>query len=304
MSAKPSDLWILRGWWTGGESEWQPGDGGTSPAAAAWGMVASFRTERSGPWSLDVNTTEFFEPDGRKKGFGSSAAATLLYTAGLAALFRCREEGDFDLLQTAIDAHRFVQKGVGSGYDVAASFHGGAGLFTGGERPGWTLSTWPGNIEGGILSGPKEVATTGAVETYRRWRASHPGESGLYRRENDTGVRGLVNAAADGDPEGFLREYRHLRDAGVALGAAIGVDARPRFPSNWPVEMQYDTPGITFVVKSLGAGNETLLLLYRAGEPMGYEREILIRSSTRGALRPLSVDPRGLEGWPDGTASG
>src|SRR4030042_1902847 len=39
------------------------------------------------------------------------------------------------VLEAALAAHRRAQGGRGSGYDVLASFHGGAGLFAGGGRP-------------------------------------------------------------------------------------------------------------------------------------------------------------------------
>lgn len=68
--------------------------------------------------SIELDTQSFFDRDsGKKIGVGSSAALTV---ALVAALSRSR-----DVLGGALRAHKILQRGVGSGVDVATSVSGG-----------------------------------------------------------------------------------------------------------------------------------------------------------------------------------
>ena len=81
---------------------------------------------------IHIDSSAFYYPDGRKKGYGSSAAVTI----GLACALL--EPADKEaLLAQSLKLHRGFQGGKGSGYDIYASCNGGAGLFKGGEVPTW-----------------------------------------------------------------------------------------------------------------------------------------------------------------------
>jgi phosphomevalonate kinase len=69
--------------------------------------------------ALEIDTSGFFDPNGRKLGLGSSAAASVV-AAGLAA-------GDLGApaLDLALASHREAGGPLGSGVDVAASHRGG-----------------------------------------------------------------------------------------------------------------------------------------------------------------------------------
>ena len=82
---------------------------------------------------LIIDSSAFVSESGRKRGFGSSAAATVALCAAVCELAGIRDDATrFDL---ALRAHRHAQGGRGSGYDVAVSYFGGLGLFRGGEQP-------------------------------------------------------------------------------------------------------------------------------------------------------------------------
>ncbi len=123
------------------------------------------------PLEIEIDTREFFD-GGRKRGMGSSAAATLLL-AGLimAAVYEPHELSRDSIAKAAVDAHRAAQGTRGSGYDVLTSCYGSTGLFTGGAHPRWRalppehpvnqtrLFTFP---------GPRQVDSKEAVRRYHK----------------------------------------------------------------------------------------------------------------------------------------
>jgi len=72
------------------------------------------------PVYIETDTSALHE-DGIKMGFGSSAALTVAASAALS--------GEKPELGTLIEIHRAAQDGRGSGFDVAASLHGGVLMF-------------------------------------------------------------------------------------------------------------------------------------------------------------------------------
>ncbi len=79
---------------------------------------------------LKIDTGHLFH-DGRKLGLGSSAAACV---AAIALLGRASDSND-QIFKRALDAHRHLQSGLGSGFDVAASTYGGALIYRQGAQP-------------------------------------------------------------------------------------------------------------------------------------------------------------------------
>lgn len=113
-----------------GQPVWlnDPGDSGAVLTAILEVLAEQYQL-RTGqqPWSIELCSREFFTqlPDSSlpKLGIGSSAAISV---ALLAALQSCLgKEPDFAL---GIAAHRKLQKGAGSGIDIATSWYGGVVL--------------------------------------------------------------------------------------------------------------------------------------------------------------------------------
>jgi phosphomevalonate kinase len=111
------------------------------PDAASFALVeAVWNAFDCAAWpalSLSIDTREFCNPvDGKKFGFGSSAAVTVALTAALQR-FRSvtapidqppldqASQPQTQLDQIAIDSHRRFQHGRGSGVDIATSLKGG-----------------------------------------------------------------------------------------------------------------------------------------------------------------------------------
>ncbi len=97
-------------------------DAPRSPVVEAVFRRAAARGALAHP-GVSIDTSRFRTSvpgsDGRKLGFGSSAAAAVV----AAAIATGR--GDEECLELAIEGHRDAAGGVGSGVDVAASFTGG-----------------------------------------------------------------------------------------------------------------------------------------------------------------------------------
>ncbi len=87
-------------------------------------VIAASGLESGSRLSLELDTQDFIEA-GTKIGIGSSAALTVALLAAL--------RNSTDVLDVACDAHRRLQKGVGSGIDIATAVHGGLIEFRGGE---------------------------------------------------------------------------------------------------------------------------------------------------------------------------
>lgn len=112
----------------GGEIEWLQG---ASEFGLVEAVMRSTGVAPEGMLSIELNTQDFIE-GGTKIGIGSSAALTV---ALLAALRNTR-----DVFDDALEAHRSLQQGVGSGVDIATAVHGGLIEFNGSEV---TRLEWP-----------------------------------------------------------------------------------------------------------------------------------------------------------------
>lgn len=251
----PSDRWEISGRWVGGGESWTP-DSGVPPTFAgqvfleALGQLESRGGERDRKWSrrtpsarIEIDSTPFFDPQGRKLGYGSSAALAAGITAALTRLGD--READAEAHQAAVAAHRKAQGGAGSGYDVTVSWFGGLGLFRGGVRPGWEPAD-PSQLPPlALFSGPEAVRTVGSIARYRAWKASDPAAARDFLDASNAAVRAFASARG---PAAVREAWGQTKALGLDLGFRVGSDASLDVPRGLD-------PG-TFV-KALGAGNET-----------------------------------------------
>jgi len=250
----PGSEWELLGRWPGTQERWRPGEGATFAGSlflAANDLLTSRGDERQRKFShsipsarIELDSSAFFDRQGRKRGFGSSAAVAVAITCALAHL-QDRDAGTTHL--AAVAAHRLAQGGAGSGYDVTASFFGGLGLFTGGEFPAWQPLKAENLPWMATFAGPQVVKTTRSIDLYRSWQALKPGEAGEFLEHSNEAVRALSRSAGWDSLRSAWSECRQL---GWNLGDAVGSPARVVVPQIFP------TPEQVFY-KSLGAGNET-----------------------------------------------
>jgi len=250
----PAGDWQLVGRWTGGGEQWDP-ESGVPPTFAgsvflkALELLEGRGDERGRRWSripaarIEIDSTAFFDAQGRKLGYGSSAALAAGITAALVRL--ADREPDAQAHQAAVAAHRFAQGGAGSGYDVTVSWFGGFGLFRGGAEPRWE----PGSLETlpplALFPGPEAVRTVGSIDRYRAWKAEDTGRAHDFLEASNAAVRALVRA----------RDRSALRDA-WDQARLLGLDLGDRIGSLATLDDPDGLPESTFV-KALGAGNET-----------------------------------------------
>lgn len=289
-SASPSDSWSV-GATMGGEAlSWSPppaddGAGAADAARAAAGLpvaAAVFaqaeRLWREGglearPLRIELDSSAFFGPGGRKAGYGSSAASAvaLALILGRAAGLGGHALKSF-ALEAALLGHRGAQGGRGSGYDVYASANGGLGLFMGGARPTWQPLPGLRPPPAFLFPGPAPVASADAASRFGAW-LKRGGDGALTElRKGDEAVAALAGAAT---PRDFAVRLRVARGLGSALGAAIGVPA----DLNPPFGLE------TALVKASGAGDELGMAFFEGGDAEAAER--FIKAGRRLGLREL-----------------
>ncbi len=240
ITAEAASTWSIEGRWGGGTELWQQGAEPTFATQLLFQVLDLLG--KAAPARFVLDSTAFF--DGRRKlGFGSSAALAAGLTAAVARLLG-NDTLTAELAQTAVAAHRHVQGGKGSGYDVLASWYGGFGLFTGGVRPSWQPLD-PSRLPYlAVFAGPSAVRTTGGIALYERWKASRAEGPGWFIAESNSDVDELALASG----EGWLFAAEKARDLGVIMGRAIGCPAEiPR-----PADLADDV-----FIKAVGAGSET-----------------------------------------------
>ena len=159
---------------------------------------------------------------GRTPGLGSSAAVAAALTCALLAGPRGAPPLE-TVFRTALRAHRAAQGGRGSGYDVAASTYGGAGLFHGGEEPRFerlpAAATVPADLF--LIFGDRPLATPPAIARYLAWARERPADCSRHRRVSDAIVRHALRTG------GWAEAVRAGRRVTRWLGEAIGVPVEP-----------------------------------------------------------------------------
>jgi phosphomevalonate kinase len=241
--ASPGETLVVEGSWPGGSLLWSESAPEASPLVTA--VVRACRSAlpeaASGggcgvgpggagggpPWvggRVSIDSSAFFAAGGRKSGYGSSAAvavglaAVLLRRSGLtgAALQR-------GVLRAALEGHRAAQGGVGSGYDVLASLHGGLGLFRGGREPSWRPVRLPWLPPLSLFRGEHSVATPGAVGRYLAWKEQDPAGARRFLERSNQSVLRFLQAGSWAEAS---VQFRRLRDLGIEVGERIGAEAR------------------------------------------------------------------------------
>lgn len=210
--------------------------------------------------------------DGRKIGLGSSAAVAVAVSYALLARGEATPSLDM-VFRTALSAHRAVQGGRGSGYDVAASTFGGVGLFRGGPKPRYEmLSAGPNKLL--LILGERSLDTTLAIGCYAAWARRRPDDGCSHQSKSDEIVRRAVQNGRWADA---LRSGRQLTQR---LGEDIGVDVEPpelRERLDYVAEAGH-------VGKPTGAGGELAVCVPTPGVAVAEEPW----------LWPVTVSPNGV----------
>jgi phosphomevalonate kinase len=275
--------------------------------------LTTFRSLSSYPVRIVVDSSTFYSKEGKKLGYGSSAAVSVALSAAFLGLLGFQKDRiEEESLRIALSSHRAVQNGVGSGYDIFTSVHGAAGLFTGGALPAWEAVRPPWLPELYLFTGTGPVSTGNAAARYNEWKKQQPEEAERFKEESNRSVLSFLGAASweEAKPH-FLRS----REIGLELGENIGLSASivpPTAALPFGSGMfgaglsETGIPGTGFLgtgflgttpdipYKAIGAGNELGVLLTERGDVDGSASGPFARLSTNGLIRKVSIAEEGI----------
>lgn len=226
------------------------------------------------PLEISIDTSHFSYPDGRKKGFGSSAAVV----AGLTYLllyFISSKVPDLlrDVFPLALKIHRDFQGGRGSGYDIAASLFGGIGLFTGGELPLWKPinTNWSEHLF--LLPGEEAVSTKELLKQFHAFKTKNPEQAQAFFIETNRLTEQMVVCKNVEEASCIFAETCALN---IKMHEAIGAPVEGSY-LNYKLKNYFQAG---FSGKPLGAGSEIAAILGAPPLP--------------DPLEPLKISPHGL----------
>lgn len=290
LEARPAAEWSVEARMGPQRQLWTPGQAGLPLADAIFGMAAEYLAAAGlafpPPAKILIDTSAFFYQDGRKAGYGSSAAAAVALSLYLLRSARQVQAGQWAASATAVTegsaldtaaaateitapvasarlpaelavalhGHRRMQGGRGSGYDIFTSYYGGFGLFTGGAEPVWQKLTAQLLPDLFLYQGPAPVSSAAAVAAFMAER------NGPRQPQLDACLQSSRKAVLDyAAGRSTLAECLYsARSAGLQLGDLIAVSAR--------MSPDFDQPEL--FSKALGAGNELgCLVSVRNGPP-------------------------------------
>ncbi|NNM67865.1 MAG: hypothetical protein HKM06_07640, partial [Spirochaetales bacterium] len=246
VTVTESNDFTVEGIWPGGGELWTPDRDGASHGSLVESVVMCLwknaKLLRFPPILIQLDSSQFFDQNGRKLGLGSSAGIALSLCAVWDTWNRCWDQQA--TTQKAIQAHRSSQGGRGSGYDVATSSFGGLGLFQGGLFPTWTRLEHSAVPPFALFPGPEAVKTVSSILAWNTWKTQNPENFYHFLDQSNRAVQDLARS-----PEWtqFRQAWEKCKSLGIAIGDAIGKSAVLASPfSNSEI-----------FVKALGAGNET-----------------------------------------------
>ena len=210
---------------------------------------------------IRVDSRQFFHNDGRKRGFGSSAAVCAGICAALAWLHPDgRTLSRAHLAQIAVQAHRRFQNGKGSGYDVMTAIMGGTGFFQGGEQPVWLPATRLDTLLQPLflLNAPQPVSTPQSILGFSTFRNRHPQLHAALRDRSRTLHTTLMQLdRAPSDRTQLIPLIDSARRLSEDVGRAIGIPAEPH--SELIAGLVPPPASGQRVLKAAGAGGETFI---------------------------------------------
>ena len=228
------------------------------------------------PGGVRVDTSGFVDSEGRKLGIGSSAAVAVV-TAALAS-----GRGDETCLALALEGHRKAAGGVGSGIDVACSYHGG--VLATGRQPGADIEPLARTIPGLELSVLFTGQSASTAELVSACRASPQ-----WNRWMDV-MRPLSEEGIDawraGRTRSFLSVVARYGRAMAGLGRDAGVPVvTPEIETIMRLAEQRGGSA-----KPSGAGGGDVVVVVSEEPGVGAS----VARASGAPLVPLHIDPRGL----------
>lgn len=190
---------------------------------AHWPLTASVP-----PCRVKLASDAFYIKHGNtpiKLGLGSSAALTVALLGALHAL----GQQPAPTLDEAIDIHRAIQRGRGSGIDIAASLAGGLQRF---QLEAQGAESLPARLPTGlnmacVYSG-RPASTSALLAAVAAWRERAPHAYARHMDELATISSRGIDAMTANDAAAFLSNLHAYASALAAFGEAAGVDIASR----------------------------------------------------------------------------
>lgn len=210
---------------------------------------------------IRIDSSAFCYSDGKKKGFGSSAAVVggLTY-ALLKSILRREPHIEREVFPLAYKIHCIFQGGKGSGYDVMASLMGGSGLFTGQSMPTWKgldLS-WQRDLY--LIRGDEEASSTGSIQQFQSFCTKQPGLAEKFYRLSNNLVQKISDLKETHEVLAFFRCASFLNRW---LALQLGIPSEGTTLHS--ILSHYRRKGCSG--KALGAGGEIAALLSSQKNP-------------------------------------
>jgi phosphomevalonate kinase len=160
-----------------------------------------------------------------KLGLGSSAALAVALLGALHAHANLAPP----TLDEAIEAHRAIQHGHGSGIDVAASLSGGLSCFRlKGDGVRLAPMQLPGNLHWCCVYSGWPASTGAMLATVAHWREREPTAFAQRTHELATISSRGIDAMTAHDAAAFLSSLHDYADALTRFGEAAGADIASR----------------------------------------------------------------------------
>ena len=202
-----------------------------APAELAWiaTLLARFpQAQELPPCRIELDSDAFHVDHAgirAKLGLGSSAALTVALLGALHAIANAAPP----TLGEAIEAHRAIQHGQGSGIDVAASLSGGLSCFRlDGGAVQVTSMRLPDGLRWCCVYSGRPASTRAMLATVAAWREREPIAFTQCTRELATISSRGIDAMAAHDAAAFLSSLHEYADALARFGEAAGADIASR----------------------------------------------------------------------------
>lgn len=270
--ANPASAWSVRS----NDVFWE--DGCSVPEALSFAVEAVNEVRRRWPGAapLAIETRDGLrDSSGRKLGLGGSAAATVAAAFTAASSVGATWEELWDVSDAV---HRRVQKGRGSGVDVASAVHGGVIRYVRSPRRVVPVDVHP-DIRFLLAWTGESVQTSPRVERFEAFASARPDDARTFAQDSSNAVDVVEAGLRSGDLTLLRDGFSTARQALRRLESCVGFEIEtPRLARAADIAWANGAAG-----KLSGAGGGDCAVIVTVGD------DALVRVAD--ALRQAGLEP-------------